>query len=130
MVNDPISDLLTQIRNASMARKHTIELPFSRMKYAVAEIVSKEGYIGKVEKVGQEPKYMIRIALKYDGGMPAITGLKRISKPGLRWYVNKKEIPTVVGGMGVAILSTPEGVMSGREARKKGIGGELLCTIW
>jgi small subunit ribosomal protein S8 len=130
MVNDPIGDLLIQIKNASMARKLVIELPYSKMKLAVADIVSREGYVGKVEKVGDAPKFMIRIALKYDGSEPAITGLKRISKPGLRWYISKKDIPIVVGGMGVAILSTPEGVMSGRNAKKKGIGGELLCTIW
>ena len=130
MVNDPIGDLLTQIKNASMARKLVIEVPYSKMKHAVADIVSTEGYIGKVEKVGAAPKFMIKIALKYDGGEPAITGLKRMSKPGLRLYVSKKDITTVVGAMGIAIVSTPQGIMSGHNAKKQGIGGELLCTIW
>lgn len=113
-----------------MAGKLAIELPHSRLKMEVAKILSREGYIGSVEKFGTGPKFMIRIGIKYQGNEPAITGLKRISKPGLRWYIKKHAIPTVVGGMGIAILSTPQGIMTGTEAKKKGIGGELLCTIW
>jgi small subunit ribosomal protein S8 len=130
MVNDPIGDLLAQIKNASMARVTVIEVPHSRLKMALSKILFTEGYIGTVERVGKEPKTMIKILLKYANNEPVITGLKRISKPGLRWYVNKDKIPTVVGGTGVAIVSTPQGLMTGRDAKKKGIGGELLCTIW
>jgi len=130
MVNDPIGDLLAQVKNASMARSTVIEVPHSRLKMALSKILSSEGYVGSVEKVGKEPKAMIKIFLKYVNNEPVITGLKRVSKPGLRWYVNKTKIPTVVGGTGVAILSTPQGLMTGLNAKKKGIGGELLCTIW
>jgi len=113
-----------------MAGISVIEVPHSRMKLALSKILSSEGYVGAVEKVGKEPKTMIKIALKYVNNEPVITGIKRVSKPGLRWYVNKDKIPTVVGGTGVAILSTPQGLMTGYNAKKKGIGGELLCTIW
>jgi small subunit ribosomal protein S8 len=130
MVNDPIGDLIIQIKNASMAGKQAIVLPYSRMKHAVATILEKEGYVGRVGKAGEMPKQSLSVEIKYEEGIPVITGLKRVSKPGLRWYVNKKEIPTVVGGMGIAILSTPQGIMTGKEAKKRGIGGELLCTIW
>lgn len=130
MVHDPIGDMLTQIRNATMARKKSIALPFSRMKLAVATILSQEGYIGKVAKTGTDPKAMLTIEVLYNGKEPVVTGIRRISKPGLRWYVNKTMIPTVVGGMGMSILSTPQGVMSGKEAKKRGIGGEVLCTVW
>jgi small subunit ribosomal protein S8 len=130
MVNDPIGDLLIQIKNASMAKKTVIELPHSRVKMAVCKILSQEGYIGAVSKTGTDPKSVLRIVMKYKGNDPVITDLKRVSKPGLRWYVNREKIPTVVGGMGIAVISTPEGIMTGKDAKKKGIGGELLCTIW
>jgi small subunit ribosomal protein S8 len=130
MVNDPVGDLLAQIKNASMARLQIIEVPHSRMKHSVAKILSQEGYIGTVEIVGTEPKRTLRIGMKYQGDEPVITGVKRISKPGLRLYVNRNTIPTVVGGMGIALVSTPQGVMTGKDAKKKGIGGEILCTIW
>jgi small subunit ribosomal protein S8 len=130
MVNDPIGDLLIQIKNASMAGKQGIEVPHSRMKFEVAKILSEEGYVGTVEKIGNAPKHAIRIAMRYKGTVSAITDVKRMSKPGLRVYVGRTMIPMVVGGMGIAIISTPEGVMTGKTAKKKGIGGELLCTIW
>lgn len=130
MVNDPIGDLLIQIKNASMARKAAIDLPYSRMKHAVASILAREGYVDDVDKSGVAPKESLHVKIKYQDGNPVITNLKRVSKPGLRLYVNKKEIPNVVGGMGISILSTPLGIMTGKEARKRGIGGELLCTIW
>ena len=130
MVNDPIGDLLAQIKNASMAGIQTIELPHSRLKMEVAKILAKEGYVGAVSKVGEEPKSRLRIDIKYTGNTPVITGVKRASKPGLRLYVNKHTIPVVVGGMGMAVLSTPQGIMTGNDAKKKGIGGEILCTIW
>ncbi|OGG11889.1 30S ribosomal protein S8 [Candidatus Gottesmanbacteria bacterium RBG_13_45_10] len=113
-----------------MAGLKTVELPHSRMKMAVAKILTDEGYIASVEKAGKEPKFSLRIGIKYQDATPVITDVKRMSKPGLRIYVNKDMIPTVVGGMGIAILSTPQGVMTGKEAKKRGLGGELLCTIW
>ena len=113
-----------------MAGRQMVEIPHSRMKMAVAKILSQEGYVGDVSKVGEDIKSKIRVAIRYVDSQPVITGMKRVSKPGLRWYVNKDKIPTVVGGMGISILSTPEGVMTGKQAKKKGIGGELLCTIW
>lgn len=113
-----------------MAGKGAIDVPYSRVKHAVATILQNEGYVGEVSKTGTAPKFMLRIALKYANGTSVITGMKRVSKPGLRWYVNKTQIPTVLGGIGMAIVSTPQGIMSGRDAKKKGIGGELLCTIW
>jgi small subunit ribosomal protein S8 len=130
MVNDPIGDLLIQIKNASMAGKRVVELPYSRVKHAVADILAKEGYVTGVTRGGAVPKEHLHVEIKYDNGTPALTDLKRVSKPGLRWYVNKKEIPTVVGGMGISILSTPQGIMTGKEAKKRGIGGELLCKVW
>jgi small subunit ribosomal protein S8 len=130
MVNDPIGDLLIQIKNASMAGKLAIEVPHSRLKFDVAKILSEERFIGTVSKTGTDPKTQIKIAMRYNGKVPVITDVKRISKPGLRLYVNKNMIPTVVGGLGIAIISTPEGVMTGKSAKKKGIGGEILCTIW
>jgi small subunit ribosomal protein S8 len=130
MVNDPVGDLLAQIKNASMAGLRSIELPHSRMKLSVAKILSQEGYVGDVETIGNAPKQMLKIGIRYHGDVPVLIGVKRMSKPGLRAYVNKSSIPTVVGGMGIAIVSTPQGVMTGKEAKNKGIGGELLCTVW
>jgi len=130
MVNDPVGDLLAQIKNASMAGLRSIELPHSRMKLSVAKILSQEGYVGTVETVGKAPKQMLKIGIRYHGDVPVLIGVKRMSKPGLRAYVNKGSIPIVVGGMGIAIVSTPQGVMTGKDAKTNGIGGELLCTIW
>lgn len=130
MVTDPIGDMLAQIKNASLARKAEIVLPFSSMKFSVASILSKEGYVGRVEKFGTDPKAQLRIALRYDEEEPVVTDLKRKSKPGMRVYIGKTAIPSVVGGMGISILSTPLGVMTGREAKKQGVGGELLCEVW
>ena len=130
MVNDPIGDMLIQIKNAAAAAKKTVELPCSRLKMAVAQILVKEKYIESVEKIGTEPKMNMRITLRYEGKESAITGVKRISKPGLRWYVDKRSIPKVIGGMGISILSTSRGIMADKEARKQGVGGELLCEIW
>jgi small subunit ribosomal protein S8 len=130
MVNDPIGDLLIQIKNASMASKRAIDVPYSKLKDAVAIILQKEGYVGSVTRVGEVPNAMLHIEIKYNETEPVITGVKRISKPGLRLYVTKREIPVVVGGMGTSIISTPQGVMTGKEAKKRGIGGEVMCTIW
>ena len=130
MVNDPIGDMLIQIKNAALAKKGTIELPYSKLKKALGDILVREGYVAEVSKMGEDPKAVLKIKIQYKDGVSAITDVKRVSKPGLRWYVNKSKIPTVVGGMGIAILSTPAGLMTGTEARKKGTGGELLCKIW
>jgi small subunit ribosomal protein S8 len=130
MVNDPVGDMLTQIRNAALAKNKMLELPYSNLKYAVADILSKEGYLTSVEKVGKTPKFMLKLGVAYTGKQPIISGIKRISKPGLRWYISVRDIPTVMGGAGIAIISTPSGVMTGREAKSKRIGGELLCEVW
>lgn len=130
MVNDPIGDMITQIRNASMAGKREITLPYSRMKHHVAEIIMSEGYLNSVEKIGEAPKLNLHIEITYKDNKPVITGLKRKSKPGMRIYIDKRSIPKVIGGLGVAILSTSRGIMTGQQARKVGVGGELLCEIW
>jgi small subunit ribosomal protein S8 len=130
MVNDPIGDMLIQIKNASLAKNTVIEFPYSKLKMALGKILLDEGYVASILKVGADPKANLRIGIKYVNDESVITGVKRVSKPGLRWYVTKDTIPQVVGGMGVAILSTPQGIMTGRDAKKKGIGGELLCKIW
>lgn len=130
MVNDPIGDLLIQIKNAYRAGKSVAVLPHSRLKEAVAQILAQEKYLAAVSVTGERPKKTLELALRYDGATPAVTDLKRKSKPGLRLYVGATAIPTVVGGMGVAIVSTPQGIMTGKEARKKHIGGELLCEVW
>ena len=131
-VTDPLADLLTRIRNAIMARHESVSVPSSNLKTAVTEILKQEGFIEGYEVVRQgAPQPTIRIALHYRGReQPSITGLKRISKPGLRIYVQRREIPRPFGGLGIAIVSTSQGVMTGREAYRKGVGGELLCYVW
>ena len=128
-MTDPISDMLTRLRNGGRALQPHIELPHSRLKENIARILKQEGYIHEVSVDGK-PIKKIKIRLKYDGKKNVIEGLKRISKPGLRKYVGATEIPRVRGGLGVAVLSTPEGVMTDVQARKKNLGGELLCYVW
>jgi small subunit ribosomal protein S8 len=128
-MTDPISDMLTRIRNASRALLPAIELPHSRMKESLAKILKSEGYVAEVSVDGKTIK-KLKIQLKYQGKKNVIEGLKRISKPGLRKYVGATEIPRVLGGLGVSIVSTSEGVMTGTQAKKKNLGGELLCYIW
>lgn len=129
MNTDPIADFLTRLRNASRARKADLLVPYSRMKADLAAILKKEGYISDFE-VQTEGRPRLRVLTKFSGKTPAITGLKRVSRPGLRRYVGAGEIPRVLGGMGISILSTPQGVLSGREARRQNVGGELLAYIW
>ncbi len=135
-VVDPISDLLTRMRNAIMAGHTLVALPSSTMKVAIAKILKEEGYIGGFEVVDGKivGSKVLRIRLKYIGErrerQPVITGLERISRPGRRVYTNKLEIPWVLSGMGIAILSTPKGVMTGQRARQLGVGGEVLCKVW
>lgn len=128
-MTDPISDMLTRIRNAGRALLPNVEMPHSGIKESIANILKKEGYIAQVAVEGK-PFKTIKLQLKYQGKKNVIEGLRRISKPGLRHYVGATEIPRVRAGMGIAVLSTPEGVMTGTEARKKNIGGELLCYVW
>jgi small subunit ribosomal protein S8 len=126
---DPISDMLTRIRNAQRALLPTVEIPHSKMKESIAEILKKEGYVAEVTVEGK-PFKSLKLKLKYQGKKSVIEGIKRVSRPGLRHYVGATEIPRVRGGLGVSIVSTPEGVMSGNTARKKNLGGELLCYVW
>jgi small subunit ribosomal protein S8 len=128
-MTDPISDMLTRIRNAGRALLPAVEMPHSRMKESLANILKREGYVADVAVDGKTIK-KLKIQLKYQGKKSVIEGLRRISKPGLRHYVGATEIPRVLGGLGVAVISTPEGVMTGVQARKKNLGGELLCYIW
>jgi len=135
-VNDPISDMLTRIRNAAMAGHKTVAIPSSKIKVAIAEILKKEGFIGDFEVVDGSVanSKVLRIRLKYVGERrdrkPVITGIERISRPGRRVYKGKREIPWVLSGIGIAILSTPKGVMTGQQARQLGVGGEVLCKVW
>jgi small subunit ribosomal protein S8 len=128
-MSDPISDMLTRIRNASRALLPEVELPHSRMKESLAQILKKEGYVAEVSVDGNVIK-KLKIQLKYQGKKNVIEGLKRISKPGLRKYAGAAEIPRVLAGLGISILSTSEGVMTGTQAKKKNLGGELLCYVW
>jgi len=129
---DPIADMLTRIRNAIMARHDSLLVPASKTKISIANVLKEEGFITDYEVLkGDTPQRVIKIQLKYTGKKePVLTGLKRVSKPGLRVYVNKGEIPRIYEGMGITILSTPLGVMTGRQAWRKSVGGEILCYIW
>ena len=130
-VTDPIADMLTRIRNAIMARHDNVLVPASKIKLSIARILKEEGFIVDYEVVKGKPHRVIKIILRYSGdNKPAISGLKRVSKPGLRVYVQKKEIPRVYGGLGIAIISTSEGVKTGQQAWRQGSGGELLCYVW
>ena len=128
-MNDPISDMLARIRNANRALLPTVVMPHSRMKEGIAGILKREGYIADFAVEGKLPR-TIKMKLKYQGKKSVIEGLKRLSTPGLRRYVGATDIPRVRGGLGVAVVSTSEGVMTGTQARKKNIGGELICSIW
>lgn len=131
MVNDPISDMLTRLRNAIMVGHDVVLVPVSRMKIAISRILKQEGFISDYEVLRGKPQRMIRLHVKYLGKKEAaLNGLKRVSRPGLRIYVQKGEIPRVYGGLGVAILSTSKGIMTGQQAWKRHVGGELLCFIW
>ena len=130
-VTDPVADMLTRIRNAIQVRHESVLVPHSRLKVSIAKILKEEGYIRDYDMPRGHAHPTLRIHLTYrEGRVPAITGLKRVSKPGLRSYVGKGEIPRVYGGLGVAILSTSQGVMAGRQAWRQGVGGELLCYVW
>ena len=131
MMTDPIADMLTRIRNGLQARHATVEMPASKIKSAIAEVLKDEGYIKGYSNVGEGPTRALKVELRYVGkNEPVLTGIKRISKPGLRVYSAATDIPRVYGGLGVAIVSTSRGVMSGAQARKQGIGGEVICHVW
>ncbi len=131
VMTDPISDFLTRVRNANMVNHEKVEVPASRVKRAIAEIMKNEGYIKDCEFIDDGKQGIIRIYLKYGTNKEkVITGLKRISKPGLRVYAKKDQIPRVLGGLGTAVISTSKGIMTDKEARKQGLGGEIICYIW
>ncbi len=131
VMTDPIADLLTRVRNANSARHEVVEVPSSNVKKAVANILLEEGYVKGIEEYNDGVVPMMRIALKYGASKErVITGLKRISKPGLRVYCKADEVPKVLNGLGVAVISTSQGVLPDREARKLGLGGEVICYIW
>jgi small subunit ribosomal protein S8 len=130
-ITDPIADMLTRIRNANTANHKTVDVPASREKQAIAKILQDEGFIEGFERVSEGPQGTIRIQLRYGPEKEKIiTGLRRISRPGLRVYTRKTEIPRVLGGLGLVIISTPQGIMSGKLARKRGVGGEVLAYVW
>ncbi len=131
VVTDPIADMLTRIRNALVARHEVVEVPASNMKKAIAQILLEEGYVKSVEVSEEAPQGTIKLALKYGpNNESVVSGLRRISKPGLRVYARKEEVPKVLGGLGVAIISTSQGVMTDKKARQSNIGGEVLAYIW
>ena len=129
-MTDPISDMLTRIRNANLALLPATDVPYSKMKESIAGILKREGYISDFSVEGKGTERALRLKLKYQGKKSVIEGLSRVSTPGLRRYVGATEIPRVRGGLGVAVVSTSEGLMTGNQARKKNIGGELLCYVW
>ncbi len=130
--NDTISDMLTRIRNATLAKHQTTLIPATRMTLSIARVMKQEGFIADFEETGENIDRRLVVALKYEGKnrQSIIKRLKRVSKPGLRVYSNSKELPRVLGGIGIAIISTSQGIMTDREARKQGVGGEVLCYIW
>jgi small subunit ribosomal protein S8 len=131
MLTDPIADMLNRIRNGIVAKQEMVPVPASKTKIAIAEVLKHEGFIKDFEVVSEGVKRSIRLRLAYGGRKePVISGLRRVSKPGLRVYVQKREIPRVYGGLGIAILSTPMGVMTGQEAWRHRVGGEILCYVW
>ena len=128
---DPIADMLTRIRNANSSKHKTVDIPASNMKLAIAKILFEEGYIKAFEEINDDVQGIIRITLKYDEkGARVIDGIKRISKPGLRVYASKDELPKVLNGLGIAIISTSKGIKTDKEARKEGLGGEVLAYVW
>ena len=130
-ITDPIADMLTRIRNANTANHKTVDIPASRAKAAIAQILQDEGFIESFERVAEGPQGTLRIALRYGPEKEKIiTGLRRISRPGLRVFTRKTEIPRVLGGLGLVIMSTPQGIMSGKRAKKQGVGGEVLAYVW
>ena len=130
-VTDPIADMLTRIRNAQLVRHPQVEMPVSKTKVSIAEILKQEGYIGDYEVASRKPQGMLRLRLTYsERREPSIAGLKRVSRPGLRVHVQRKEVPRAFGGVGISIVSTSQGIMTGLDAYRKGIGGEIMAYVW
>ena len=127
---DPVADMLISIKNAQAVSKETVQIPFSKLKFEIAKVLKKQGFVGNVEKKGRKIKKIIEIKLKYDGKEPAISDLRKVSKPGQRIYSGSKEIQPIRSGYGISIVSTSRGLMTDKEARKQNIGGEVLCEIW
>ncbi len=132
MVNDTISDMLTRLRNANLAKHQIVEVPSTKMTRNIANILLEEGFIQSFEEIGKDFNAQLLLSLKYKGKnrQPVITALRRVSKPGLRVYANRKELPRVLGGLGIAVMSTSQGVMTDSKARHQGLGGEVLCYVW
>ena len=133
-MSDPIADMLTRVRNALQRQHPTVSMPTSKMKVALADVLKNEGYIEEFQVVDESPQNVLQIKLKYIGGRrdrsSVITGIERVSKPGRRVYVTKRDVPWVLSGMGVAIITTSKGILTDQEARKAGVGGEVLCNVW
>ena len=129
-ITDPIADMLTRIRNANAQRHETVDVPASKLKKSIAEILLEEGYIKAFEEIEDNSQGIIRVTLKYVNKQKVISGLKRISKPGLRVYATKDELPKVLGGLGIALISTSKGIMTDKKARQEGVGGEVLAFVW
>jgi small subunit ribosomal protein S8 len=129
-MTDPIADFLTRIRNAVQARHRVVEIPASRMKASMADILKNQGFISAYEKVEEGPQGTLRLTLRYSEGKPSVLGLRRVSRPGLRRYAGATELPRVKNGLGIAIISTSQGLMTDKEARSKNVGGEVLCFVW
>ncbi len=130
MYTDPISDMLTRIRNASAARKAEVLIPFSKLKFEIAKLLKHEDYVESVEKVEDGKFPQIKVTLKYDGKKPGLTQIKRVSTPGKRVYVTKETLPKVLNNLGIAIISTSQGLMTNKQAQRAGVGGEVLCELW
>lgn len=129
-MTDPIADMLIRIKNAQAVGHATVRVPFSKLKFSLAQILAREGFVGKIEKKGKDVNKYLKIDLRYQNNRPAISGVKKVSKPGQRVYVKKEKIWLVKQGYGLAIISTSSGLMTNKEARKKGVGGEILCEVW
>ena len=130
MVNDPIGDMIIQLKNAGLSGKLNVEIPYSKIKRSLADILKKERYVSDISKIGKEPRAFLKVTLRYLGKSSAIAGVKRVSKPGARLYVRKEAVPSFIKGTGVAILSTSKGIMTNADAKKNGLGGEILCEVW
>jgi small subunit ribosomal protein S8 len=127
---DPIANMLTTIRNSSLAGKTAVHIPYSSLKHHVANVLRDAGYVGPVAVAADDEKKFLDITLLYTDGVPQIRGIERVSKPSRRWYVRRDEIPRVLSGLGIAVISTSQGLMTDREARQRGVGGEVLCRVW
>ena len=131
MVTDPIANFLTNVRNAQAARKEQVRVPYSRLKHEIANVLREAGYVGPVAVVTDEQYKQLEVTLLYGAeGQPQIRGIKRMSRPGRRWYVRRTEVPRVLSGLGISILSTSQGLQTDAEARKRGLGGEVICNVW